>query len=170
MSSKRNGLRGRGPPKFAVRRDRDSVPAIDRNSENPMVAPIKEESGPSGQGKPPKGLSSSRISVARRKGPFLSRGFGAVVMVKLVDFAQDQSILLLRFHLDDHGQHAYPHRRVCHEPDRRCDENREDRTRKDVPHSDLSQALRSTICVAIEDAARKAMSRNLLTQRSWIVT
>src|SRR5206468_503227 len=44
---------GRRNSQFAE--DRDSVRVINRNSENPTVAPIKEESGRSGQGKAPKG-------------------------------------------------------------------------------------------------------------------
>ena len=39
-----------------------------------------------------------------------------------------------------------------------------------LPRPTDQSALRRTICVAIEDAARNAMSRNLFTQRSWMVT
>src|SRR5207245_5114309 len=44
-----------------------------------------------------------------------------------------------RFHFDNHGHHSKPHRRVCDEPDRRRDENRQDGARDDAPEADFSQ-------------------------------
>src|SRR5205807_2500745 len=64
---------------------------------------------------------------------------GIVVAMELVDLVEDDGIFLFGLHLHDHGRHAQPHRRIRDEPDRRRDEDREDRAGEDASQADGSE-------------------------------
>ena len=85
------------------------------------------------------GLSVRRTLEDRRRLRFPRHTPGPAGTVKFVNLAQDYGVFLLRFHLDDDGQHPDPHRWVGHEPDSRRDEDREDGAREEIPQADIPQ-------------------------------
>jgi len=92
-----------------------------------------------------------------------------MVAMKLVDLAEDDGIFLFGLHLHDDAMRSHIAGYATSQTPEATRIVRIELGRT-LPRPMEPSALRSTICVAIEEAARNAMSRNLFTQRSWMVT